>query len=164
MLTDEEREKVNTLLALDEASLDQECLRHPRRMLRWVLLEADAKQEVSLAKARLDLAEARVKRAARLDPARFGLKDKPTVGDLAEAVTLSPEYQEAQTELQAAEHHADQVKGVVTALTEKRRAIERLVELKQIDYYSEPRPKVGAEAMNSAAKRAARGPLERNGE
>lgn len=164
MLTDDEIGKAKELLAIDEGALDRECLAHPRRLLRWVLLEADARQEVALTKARVDLAEARVRRAVRLDPASFGLKEKYTVGDIAEVVTLSKEYNEALTEFTAAEHHADQVRGVVSALHEKRRAIERLVELKQIDYYAEPRPKVGpagSDAMKEAVKKTARQPLER---
>lgn len=156
-----ELEQARDILKIDEGALDQECLKHPRRVLRWVLLEADAKQEVALAKAKLDLVRTRVRRAARLDPAAFQLKDKPTVDDLAEAVALAPEVQEATAALNAAEGHADQVRGVVSALHEKRRAIERLVELRQIDYYAEPRPKVPGGAMQEGVKRAARGPVGR---
>jgi len=159
-----ELDKAKELLTIDEGSLDQECLKHPRRMLRWVLLEADARQEVSLAKARMELTEARLKRLIRADPAVHGLKDKPTEGAINEALTEESRYQEDLAAYNGAKHHQDQVAGVVSALTEKRRAIERLVELRQIDYYAEPRPKVGSDAMQQGVKRAARGPVDWNGE
>lgn len=159
-----ELEKAGEILKIDEGSLDTECLRHPRRVLRWVLLEAEAKQDVALAKARLDLVRARLRNAVRADPARHGLKDKPAKDLVDDAAEATDDYQAALAELIAAEAHVDQVKGVVSGLHEKRRAIERLVELKQIDYYAEPRPKVPNGAMQEGTKRAARGPIGRKEE
>lgn len=162
-MTPTELETAKEILKIDEGALDQECLKHPRRVLRWVLLEADARHEVTLAKARLTLTEARVKRAIRADPAAFGLA-KPTKDMVDDAAVTTDEYQTALAEYNAAEAHADQVKGVVTSLHEKRRAIERMIELRQIEYYAEPRPKVPNGAMHEGVKRAARGPLDRKDE
>lgn len=156
-------EKAKAVMVLDEAALDQEWLKQPRLTLRWALAEADARNEVNQKKAKLDLVEARIKRAVRCDPTKFDLKEKPTEGSINEVVAVHTDYLAALEDLNDAKHAQDQLAGVVAALTDRRRALERLVELKQIDYYGEPRPKGGAsrEAMADGLKKTARQPLER---
>lgn len=164
MLSDDDLKRAKDILVIDEHDLQKECLRQARLALRWLLLEADAKLETNRAKAKLELTEARLRRVVRATPEGFKLKDKPTEAMIGEVVTTMDEYQAAVEEYNQTRAAQDQLAGIVACLTDRRRMIEGLIELKQIEYYGDPRPRTaaGREAMTEAAKTAARRPLSKS--
>jgi hypothetical protein len=150
---------------IDEGRLDVEWLRQPRLMRRAGIREADARHRVALAKAKLDVTEAELRRAVRRRPDDYALRDKPTEGAIGECVVLHPDYQRALSALNDAKLELDLCAADVAAMTDRRRALERLVELLQIDYFSEPHAR-GEQArgtMEQAGKTAAREPIKKAG-
>lgn len=158
-------DELKTPFEIDEGRLDFEWLRQPRLTRRAGEREADARHAVAQAKARLDVCEAQLRRAVRRNPGDHALKDKPTEGAIGEVVILHPDYQRALAEYNDAKLELDLCSADASAMMDRRRALERLVELLNIDYFSEPRARGehSRAAMNNAAKTAAREPVKRAG-
>lgn len=149
-------------LEIDEGRLDWEWLRQAKLTRRAGEREAEARHDFAQAKARLDLTEAKLKRRVRDDPTVHGLKDKPTEASISEAVTVMEEYQKALADMNQAKYELDLMSADVTAMVDKRKGLERLVELLALEYYSTDRePKLrtdkARETKHEATKDAVRG-------
>jgi len=151
---------------IDEGRLDWEWLRQARLSRAAGVREADAAHELAKAKARLGVVAAQVRADIRANPDEYDLPAKPTVDDLAAAVVMDSRHVEAQAVVNKAEHLVHLCKVDVAAMADRRRALERLVELLSIDYYAEPRAKSAGSyrARENAGKESARGPVRRQTE
>lgn len=135
---------------IDPGRLDREIVNQPRASRAAGVAEADARHAHAQAKARLDVTDARLRLAIKAAPEKFGLT-KPTVDDLAAAVELHPDHQAARTALDEAKYALDVASANTNAMLDRRKMIERLVELLALDYHAEKEPFV---PVGSARDRA----------
>lgn len=122
-------------------NLDGEWIRQPGLSRAAGRREADARHAASQAKARLAVVGARLARSIRGAPEKFGLPDRPTIDAVAATVEVQPEYQQAVKDLDDAELAVAYAKADTTAFVDRRKALENLVELLRLDYFSEQEPK-----------------------
>lgn len=157
--------------AIDPARLDRELLRQPQMSAAAGRREAQARHEHAQAKARLGVAEARLKAqearariAIRAAPTNYGLMEKPTVDDVLAAVAIHDWVQTAQAAVEAATVEVAEAlfavevaKADVTAYLDRRKSIEGMIELLQLDYWAEREPRTGrAQASADELRRASR--------
>jgi hypothetical protein len=126
---------------IDPERLDRECLKQASLSRAAGEVEADARHANAQAKARLDVVAARLTLAIRNDPAKYRLRPKPTKEEVEAAVVLEPQYQEALKEVNQTQHDLDVAKADVAAHIDRRKMLERLVDLLQLNYFSEREPK-----------------------
>src|SRR5690606_19360446 len=92
----------------------------------------------------------------RSDPESFQL-EKVTEKAVEATVPLHPKVAKARQSLIEAKHGADVLQAAVNALEHRKRALESLVQLYGMEYYSEPRASgEDADALRDAQKRSAR--------
>lgn len=146
-----------SVVAIEEHALDQECIKLPTDLLRFSTQAAEARRDMDEAKASLDVVEADLSRAIRANPSKYGL-EKDTKDAVAAAVALQPQYRTAQEELQQAKYELDLVSAVVSALEAKKRALTLLVDLHGMGYFANVKVSAkGKEAILAEnAKKAAR--------
>lgn len=133
------------LFDLDLSRLDEEWLQLPRAYFRHAMRLAEARAAHERAKARLDVVEAEIDREIRLEPKAFGL-EKATEGAIDKAVTLDRRYRAAVRRVVEARHAVDVGQAVCDALEHKKKALENLVHLHGMAYFSTPRPPAGRRA------------------
>lgn len=143
---------------IDPARLDRELIRQPRLSAAAGRREAEARHAHAQAKVRLEVAEARLKEAearaaiaVRAAPATFGLRDKPTVDEVAAAACVHPMVVQARAvvEQRAGEaadalYEVEVAKAAVTAYLDRRKSIEGLISLMELDYWAEMEPRTSA--------------------
>ena len=145
---------------IDNDRLDQEWLRQPQLTREAGRREADARHEHAMAKARLDVVTARLSTEIRRTPGKFGLPDKPTVGQVEAAVTVQKDYADAVDAVNLAKRDMDYAAADTAAFLDRRKALERLVELLALDYWAEREPRAQSQKARELAddvrKRSAR--------
>lgn len=125
-------------LRVRENQLDRDWLDQPELMQEYCERAADARKRVNEAKDALAVVEAEQKREARLHPSRYGIV-KLSNDAVNEAVVLTQPYREASRELIEAQHELELIQASVTALEHKKKALENLVSLWSMSYFSQPR-------------------------
>jgi len=94
------------------------------------------------------------------DPVAFtspALGWEVTENAVAELVPMQPACRDAQDSVIRCRHRMDILQAAVTSLDNRKKALEKLVELRLADYYSKPRaPKGAKEKMGEVEKRAVR--------
>lgn len=140
------------ILELDPFSLDDEWVGQPSLYGRFAAELAEARKEHEEAKADLKVVRADLGLQMRADPDSFDIP-KSTEGAISDAITVHDEHVKATKRTINAQYRADLLTGVVTALDHRKRALEKLVDLRLSDYFSEPRAKklASREAMEKAA-------------
>lgn len=142
--------------AIDPNNLAEECAAQPGMTRAAGVREADARHARDQAKSRLDVVEAEIAHEVRKDPEKFGIEGSPTIPEVKSAVVRDRRYQTAVAELNGAERELQLAGADVRAHTDRRKMIERLVELLQLDYFSEREPRVSDPAVRDAATRTRR--------
>lgn len=159
--TVERREEPADPFAIDRDRLVEEWLSQPRLTRDAGRREADARLEHSRAKAFADVTAARLKSMIRKVPSRHGLPDRPTIGQVDDALSMLPEYQEAVEAVNVAKRDLDYATADTTAFLDRRKALERLVELLNLSYWSEKDPRANTpqarEGMENRRRHALRG-------
>jgi hypothetical protein len=127
---------------VDPNNLDDEWRSQPGLSRNAGRREADARHAHAQCKATLSVVAARMALAVRRAPEKFNIREKPTVDEVNAAVELTPEYQQAVKDVDDAQLAWDYAKADTVAFVDRRKALENLVELLRLDYYSEqpPRP------------------------
>ena len=126
---------------IDNARLDDEWRRQPGLSREAGRREADAKHAHAQARARLAVTAARMSLAIRKAPEKFGLRERPNNDEVAAALEVSPEYQDAVREVDEAKLAEDYAKADTVAFVDRRKALENLVELLRLDYFAEQEPR-----------------------
>lgn len=128
------------LFALDPNRLDAEWVEQPRLYHVHAVKLADARETWERAKAGRDVVTAELDRFVRRDPAAFGL-EKVTESGVEKAVILQIRHKDATEKVITAKHGMDVMQAMVDALDHRKRALEKLVDLRLAHYFSEPRAK-----------------------
>lgn len=145
---------------IDDSRLDREWLRQPKLMRAAGLREADARHELAQVSARLNVVSARLRTKIRADPGKYGLSAKPTKDAVDDALMLETEYKNALEDVIQAEYAVNIAKAETTAMVDRRKALERRVELIALDYYSEKEPRGSPavrEEMENRRRQSVRG-------
>lgn len=158
------------LFDIDKNRLDDEWLNQPKRYFEWaVQLEDaradidDAKREYDVTKTEFDEVKAKVELDIRNDPDDYHLP-KVTDKSIAAVVLMQLDYKEAedslykaQERIDTAKHRAGILQAVVSALDQRKKALEKLVDLHGQKYFATPRASENsAEVVDGMTKRAIR--------
>ena len=145
---------------IDPQRLDDEWLRQAQLTRKAGRAEAEARHAYNQTKARLDVLAARLNLRIRDNPGKYGLPAKPNNDVIAAAVTVNEEHVQLQQELNLRKFELDLASTEVLTMLDRRKALERLVELLALDYYSEKTPRAqsaaGRETSEKNLKRAMR--------
>lgn len=128
-------------------------------------MEADARHAVDCAKSALAVLAAKIRFEVQDDPGRFGLDPgkRPTVDDLAAAVTTDPRHVAAVRALADLDRDHGHLRADTLAMVDRRKALERLVELVAMDYHAEQEPKPLSPAAAEHVRRKIARPVGRGG-
>jgi len=157
-------EQEQSVVAIDENTLDKECIKLPTDYLKYAHKSANAKRDVDELKAELDVIQAELSKKIRDEPTVYGL-EKVTESAISTTVITLPAYKAKLKELQDARHEADLAQAVVWALEHKKRTLTLLVELHGMGYFANPKiSERGREAVDDMTKRARPGNIRRHRE
>ena len=123
---------------IDLSRLEEEWVRQPKLFGKYSAKLADAKKDLSEAKATEEVVEAEIKRRIRRNPQKYGV-NKVTEPAIKEAMILHPNYQSAVAAVTEAKHAVDVLEGLVNTLEHRKRTLENLVTLHGQNYFSKPR-------------------------
>lgn len=127
---------------IDPRALDAEVVAQASRTRAAGLAEAEARLKHSEAKAQLDVCRARLWLDVRNNPTKYHLPEgRPTEALVEAAVTMARDYQVAVNNLNQAKFALDIASAEVVAELDRRKMIERFIELVALDYHSEREPK-----------------------
>ena len=120
---------------IDNKHLDVEWEAQAQRSFEIGRYAAEARFALDDARRLLDLAESEAALAVRQNPAAYGLT-KPTEGAITATVTALPEIQAKIDAVNKARRDFELVNTAMTAIEHKKKALESLTQLKQMNYYS----------------------------
>lgn len=123
---------------IDPNRLDEEWLWHPKLYHEHAIKLADARKEYEQKKAELEVLTAEIDREIRLTPSGFGL-EKITETVVANTVIIQPSYRKLQKEVIEAKHNVAIAEAAVSTMEHKKKALENIVQLRGMDYFSEPK-------------------------
>lgn len=129
------------ILRVDRLKLEEECSIHSEIYLQQARIESEAKEKVATTKAEFDLIQARLDKAIRDNPGKFGLGEKFTETMVKSRIVIHRKYQEAQLILNKAIKEFNDQAATVSALEHKKKMIELEVQLFLCGYYADPRVK-----------------------
>lgn len=155
--TEQMIEEMESLIELDENSLDRECVNQAKVFLYFATQLADARLNAAEAKANLELVGAELAQSIRASPSRFGLA-KVTETVVEEVKLTQPLYQEAVKRLNLKKHKVDLLQSMVDAMDHRKRMIEGSIQLRGQGYFAEPKAKgeAGKEAVKSSIRNRGR--------
>lgn len=151
---------MNEHFQIDEDALDKEWLKQPSIVAKYARRQASARHELTLAKNKYEAIRAETRNKIRRDPTGYGLA-KPTETALNDAVDCAAPVKAAQGEIADLQFAFDACCAAMTALDHKKKALENLVDLLAMDYYSSPRYKnrESAETAKKITQRSVRRPI-----
>ena len=155
------KEEAASIVGIDQAHLDKECIQLPTHYIRFAYMAAEAKRDVDESKAALDVVQADTAKSVRATPAKYGI-EKLTESAVSAAVLVTPEYQHALKVHQKALHAHRMSEAVVWALEHKKRSLTLLVELYGLGYFSDVKISAkGKEAVQKMSRQRSSLPLKR---
>lgn len=134
------------LLEIDPNELDQDWIKQPKHVFNAMVDLADKKKDLEDEKNSLAIRHAEIGNDVRVYPAQYDI-EKITEKVVEAAILLSEDYQKALRKYNTAKHAVDIASAWVTALEHKKRALESMVKLFGMEYFSAPR----ADAENHEA-------------
>lgn len=123
-------------LDIDEYQLDEEWIDQPKQYHHWAVELADAQLVLDTAKTDLELVKAELDGGVRADFLDAGKKVTEKV--VENTIIQQVEYERSTKELNKARHDFNITKAAVDALDQRKKALEKLVDLQGRDYFSEP--------------------------
>ncbi len=141
-------------LEIDINDLVEENIQQAPLYMNAVEDSADANDEVSKAKQKLDLVQAELDMAIRTDPDSFDIEGKVTEKAIASTILIHKDYKFAYKDYLDAKHEAAILAGAVVAFDHRKRALESLSKLWLGSYFSEPRkPKMDEEQQETKSSK-----------
>ena len=123
----------------DINKLDVEMNRQAPLMLEYSTHLADARKDLDIAKSRLGVLAAEIADSIRADPESYGLEGKASEASIKTLLPNSGNYIAAETRVRVCKHDVDILAGYVVALGDRRKMLEKEVELWLGGYFAEPR-------------------------
>lgn len=125
-------------IRIDPDALDLEWLRQSNLTYRYARLLADARRDNERAKERLELVRATLRADIRKFPENYDMA-KPTDVSVDAKILECGGYQEALGEFNATRYDMDLIWAAVNAIEAKKTALENLVRLLGMNYFSAPK-------------------------
>ncbi len=151
-----DRDEMRLEIHPDPNRLDEEWVKQIRLRTSYGFDRAEARRELSMAKAGLEVIEAQLKLDIRSNPSKFGL-DKVTEEAIKAAVPVQVKFKIAKEEVRDAQYEVDMLDAALEAIDDRKYALKDLVQLRMSNYFGEPRAPAGArEEMEDVVKSSVR--------
>jgi len=125
-------------LAIDESALDLEWLGQPALMLKYTQALAKARREVDRLKEKLSVTKAELDQKIRKRPDNFDI-EKITETVIQNTIILQVDYQDDMNDLIEAQYEQQMLQGAVSAVDQKKQALENMVKLYGQQYFAGPK-------------------------
>jgi len=135
----ENAKPTESVLEIDEYNLEREWSRQPKLYFQWAKEAADVRLEMDEAKAAVEMARAEVSSLVRAAPETFGVDGKLTEKAIDVIVSQHVVCIGAVRKFGRARHRYEIMSALVSALEQRKSALENLVRLHLANYYSDPR-------------------------
>lgn len=149
----------DSMFSIDPLQLDQEWLVQAQRYLELADKLAERRKTHEEAKHALDVVEAEIDKAIRIDPKEYGLDgDKaPTEPAIKRTILLQRKHAKATQAVIDAKYGVDKQGARVEAMEQRKWALQKAVDLMLAGYMAEPRASKGSkERMDDIEKKALR--------
>lgn len=123
---------------VDESRLAEEWIAHPQRVYEYAQLAADTRVQLDELKRKDEVLRAEVGLSIRRHPESYGLT-KITEGLVDSVITTNTEVQETMQQIIECKHKLDLALAAVTAMENKKKALECIVQLHATSYFANPR-------------------------
>lgn len=127
-------------VSIDKDVLDKELVNHGNTSMKWAERLADAIEEREIKKAEIEVKRAKLSKEIRTNPKDFDL-EKVTESAIGDVITLDKEMQQLNRELIEIVKNLNILTWVKDEMQNKRKRLERLVELYLGQYWSDPKIK-----------------------
>jgi hypothetical protein len=152
-----DRDEMRLEIHPDPNRLDEEWVKQIRLRTSYGFDRAEARRELAIAKAELEVTEAELKLAIRANPVKFELDGKVTEDAIKSTVPVQQEFQEAKERVRDAQYEVDMLDAALEAIDDRKYALKDLVQLRMSNYFGEPRAPAGArEDMEDVVKSSVR--------
>ncbi len=146
----------DSILTIDLNRLEEECANQPKLFFKWASQLSDARQLVDEAKNEMEVTKADLNLAIRANPSKFGI-EKSTEKSIDAAVLSHSQYEGAFNKHLQAKHKLDIVQAMVTAFDQRKRMLEKEVDLHGQKYFAKPYvPSETQESIDDLNKASAR--------
>ena len=127
-------------IMLDENSLDLEILDQPALMMEYSQACSQAHLDMELEKQKLDLTKSKLDYNVRLEPTEYGIDSKMKITEavILGAIQQQDIYIKANEKYLKAKYDYEVMKGAVSAVEQRKTALELLVKLHGQQYFAGP--------------------------
>ena len=126
-------------LAISKTELDEEWVRQPQLFMKYATASAELKRKAQEAQERSKLIKAELKANAAENPDRcLGRGVKASNEKIEAYASAHEDYQTAVASYIKAQYRADMAENAVFAMHQKKSALENLVRLSSMEWYSTP--------------------------
>lgn len=142
----------NQFLDIDILNLDKEWIKQPKLYFKWAKKLAKLKKALEVAKVESDLIRADLDKDIRINPNKHNIPEsvKITEAVVNSAILQSNEYKVSQEKVINLKYQVDVCTSAVTAVVQRKEALENEVRLHGQSYFSTPKVKeAGKEVVES---------------
>ena len=122
---------------IDESGLDVEWLRQPKLMFFYAKMVAELRRTLDRRKERLNIVKAELDKKIRQNPADFDI-ERITETAVSNTILTQEAYKEASADIIDTNYELSIAQAAVSALNDKRTALENLVRLYGQQYFAGP--------------------------
>lgn len=133
----------NNVVTIDIHKLDEEWVSQPLIFMEYATKLADAKEAVARAKAEMELSEAELANSIRENPEQYQIT-KITEAGIVAVIKQDAAYKLTLRKYIRKRHEQDVLQATVDALEHRKKALENLVHLHGMSYFSEPKERAKA--------------------
>jgi hypothetical protein len=128
-------------IVIDDSALDVEWLDQPSLFMKYARNAANCRQDVDEAKEGLDLAKAELDKDIREHPKKYKIGEdiKITEAVVSAAIIMDDKYKAAMKRMADAKYDLDIAQAAVSAMNQRKEALENMVKLYIAGYFAGPR-------------------------
>ena len=136
---DETAEDEFDFLEPDINKLVWEWVRQPKLFFHWSEKLRKARKRLERAERDFKLTQSEIDLKIRKSPKKYGLSEKPLEKAIANVVLQKPKFKAAQKIVFKIQDRVNTLKNVVVSLDQRKKALEKLVDLHGQQYFATPR-------------------------
>jgi hypothetical protein len=125
-------------IRIDDSALDIEWCEQPALFWKYAKYAAQCRKDVDFAKQKLDVTKAELDNDIRENPAKYGL-EKVTDKAIEAVIVTCEDYKVAYKAFLDAKFESDMSSSAVSAMNQKKEALENLVRLHGQSYFAGPK-------------------------
>jgi hypothetical protein len=127
-----------SFLEIDQDSLDEEWMSQPELFFKYSTKEARYEKELDEAKSEFDVVKAELDKRLRANPDKYGIK-RISENAIEHAMIREAKFQDAEQAVHDAKYKYNIARAARIALDQRKFALESLVKLHGMNYFSNPR-------------------------